>query len=67
MFTDISGTLACLSCGANAAVMEENNLRYYYETKHQDKLKKLNAKQTNKTKLGSFSTVVLTFVVFTQI
>ncbi len=45
MFTDIAGKPVCLICGANVAVIKEYNLRWYYETKHQDKLKNLNAEQ----------------------
>ncbi len=45
MFTDIAGKPVCLNCGANVAVIKEYNLRWYYKTKHQDKLKNLNAEQ----------------------
>ncbi|XP_051778830.1 general transcription factor II-I repeat domain-containing protein 2-like [Erpetoichthys calabaricus] len=45
MFTDVAGKPVCLICGANVAVIKEFNLRRHYETKHQDNLKDLNAKQ----------------------
>jgi hypothetical protein len=45
MFTDIGGKPVCLICGDNVAVIKEYNLRRHYETKHQDKLKSLNAEQ----------------------
>uniref|UniRef100_A0A3P9CFD4 SPIN-DOC-like zinc-finger domain-containing protein n=1 Tax=Maylandia zebra TaxID=106582 RepID=A0A3P9CFD4_9CICH len=45
MFTDIAGKSVCLIYGANVAVIKEFNLRQHYETKHQDKLKNLNAEQ----------------------
>lgn len=45
MFTDIAGKPVCLLCGANVAVIKEYNVKRHYETKHQDKLKNLNAEQ----------------------
>lgn len=35
----------CLVCGANVAVIKEYNLRWHYETKHQDKYKNLDLQQ----------------------
>lgn len=45
MFTGIAGKPVCLICGGNVAVIKEYNLRRHYETKHQDKLKHLDAEQ----------------------
>ena len=45
MFTDIAGKPVCLICRGNVAVTKEYNLRRHYETKHQDKLKNLDAEQ----------------------
>src|SRR4029434_10782661 len=45
MFTDVKGKTVCLVCGADVAVMKEYNLRWHYETKHQDKNKHLDMKQ----------------------
>lgn len=45
MFTDIAGKPVCLLCGANVAVIKEYNVKRNYKTKHQDKLKNLNAEQ----------------------
>lgn len=45
MFTDIASKPLSLICGANAAVMKEFNLRRHFKTKHQDKLKNLNAEK----------------------
>ena len=46
MFTDVKDKSFCLVCGADVAVMKEYNLRRHYETKHQDKYKHLDMKQT---------------------
>ncbi|KAI5098207.1 general transcription factor II-I repeat domain-containing protein 2-like [Silurus meridionalis] len=45
MFTDTAGKHVCLISGANVAVIKEFNLKRNYETKHQEKLKNLNAEQ----------------------
>ena len=45
MFTDTVGKPVCLICGGNVAATKEFNLRRHYKTKHQDKLKYLNAEQ----------------------
>lgn len=45
MFIDIAGKSVCLIYGANVTVIKKLNPRKHFETKHQDKLKNLNAEQ----------------------
>ena len=45
MFTDIAGKSVWLICGDNVDVFKEFDVRRYYETKHQDKMKYLNTEQ----------------------